>query len=149
RSELPTLHDEESQEDRGGAPLELPHLTAASAGAAVVIVGGTIKNEKLERLRQRTGLQIEWVPVEHGSGHAVGALERRIREGRLCGLIILQDLIAHKYSEPLLHAAREAELSWAYGGKAGTAVLDKALRDLDAALAQRSQSPASVTTNGR
>jgi hypothetical protein len=129
--------DGEEEDEEVDAALDLPRLRAASRDCAVVIVGGGVRNEKLERVRRKTGIQIEWVPVEHGGTHAVDVLERRIRDGRLCGLIVLQDLMGHKHYEPLVQAARMKGLPCVYGGKAGKASLDKALRELEAALAQK------------
>lgn len=128
---------DDEEEDQEDSPLELPRLRAASRDASLVIVGGSVRNEKLERLRRKTGIDLDWVPVENNSTHTVSALERRIRDGRLCGLIVLQELIGHKHYEPLVQAARQIGLPFAYGGKAGKASIEKALKELEEQLLQR------------
>lgn len=142
RTQVAKEGSDESEDEDEETGLELPRLRAASRDGAVVIVGGGVRNEKLERVRRMTEIQIEWVPVEHGGTHAVDVLERRIRDGRLCGLIVLQDLMGHKHYEPLVQAARQKGLACAYGGKAGKASLEKALRELESLLTQKAQASA-------
>jgi hypothetical protein len=134
--------DDEGEERTSGPPpsdppLEFEHLRAANVDGPVVIVGGTAKPEKLERLRRRTDLELEWVGVDPGSTQPILTLERRIRDGRLGAVVVLQDLMAHKHFEPLLTAARQVGVPWAYGGKAGKASLERALGEIDAMIAQR------------
>lgn len=125
--------DDEAREEE---PLELPRLRAKAAQAEVALVGGVVKNEKLERVRARTGIEVEWIGLDAGkSAAAVTALAKRIRDGRLAALVLLNGLMDHKQSEPLVTAARETGLPVAYADKAGKGALVKAFVELERRLA--------------
>ena len=134
-----------ADEDAGGddereteEPLWLPKLRAAAAASDVVMVGGIVKREKLDRVRARTGIEVEWIGLAAGkSPQAVASLAKRIREGRLAALVLLNGLMDHKQSEPLVAAAREVDLPVAYADKAGKGTLVKAFVDLEARIAGR------------
>jgi hypothetical protein len=122
------------EDDQGeiDAPLSLPRLRAAAAAAEVVMVGGLVKREKLDRVRARTGIEVEWIGLAAGkSAAAVTALAKRIRAGRLAALVLLNGLMNHKESEPLVAAAREVDLPVAYADKAGKGSLVKAFVELE------------------
>jgi hypothetical protein len=136
-NEVEASDDDATADAASEAPIELSHLSRSMEAGPVVIVGGVVKADKLDRLRRRTGLPVEWVPVEHGGTQAIGSLERRIRGGRIAALVVLQDLMGHKHFEPLVVAARQVGMPWVFGGKAGKASIEKALADLDAMMAQR------------
>lgn len=131
----------ETQEDERAEiepPLVLPRLQAAAADAEVVMVGGLVKREKLDRVRARTGIEVEWIGLAAGkSPQAVAALAKRIREGRLAALVLLNGLVDHKQSDPLIAAAREVDLPVAYADKAGKGTLVKAFVELEARIAGR------------
>lgn len=93
----------------------------------VVIVGGEVDPQKLERLRRRSGLVLEWVGIDD-----VAPLERRIRHGTVGALVILEALVSHSEIDPVMRGAREAGVPLAYGGKAGLASIEAALCQLDA-----------------
>jgi hypothetical protein len=123
------VEDEQGEID---APLELPRLQAAAVDAEVVMVGGLVKREKLDRVRARTGIEVEWIGLAAGkSAAAVTALAKRIRAGRLAALVLLNGLMSHKESEPLVAAAREVGLPVAYADKAGKGSLVKAFVELE------------------
>jgi hypothetical protein len=75
---------------------------------------------------------LTWVGLEAGrSASAVTALAKRIRDGRLAALVLLNGLMDHKQSEPLLIAAREVGLPVAYADKAGHGALARAFLELE------------------
>lgn len=113
-------------------PLDLPALREASEDRDVLIVGGAVKAEKLDRIRDRTGIEIRWVGLAKGaSSSAVRSLSTKIKNGQVAGLVLLEGLMNHKDYDPLIASARQVGLPVAYGGKAGAASLDRALKDLD------------------
>jgi hypothetical protein len=121
--------DDDAREEE---PLDLPRLRARASQAEVVLVGGVVKNEKLDRVRARTGIEVDWVGLDVGkSAAAVTALAKRIRDGRLAALVLLNGLLDHKQSEPLISAARDVGLPVAYADKAGKGALVKAFVELE------------------
>lgn len=125
--------DDDDQEAQDEA-LDLPSLRVASERGAIVMVGGIVKNDKLERVRRRTGIEIEWVPLSPESSGGATSIARRVREHRVTGLVLLQGLMAHKDYEPLVEAARSTDVPVVYADKAGKGALVRALIDLDAML---------------
>jgi hypothetical protein len=122
----------EDDQRESDAPLALPNLRAAAADAEVVMVGGMVKREKLDRVRARTGIPVEWIGLAAGkSAAAVASLAKRIREGRIAALVVLNGLMQHKEYEPLIAAAREHGLPVAYADKAGKGALVKAFVELE------------------
>lgn len=114
------------------APLDLPRLAALAKGRQVVVVGGVARPEKLARVRKITAIAVEWLGLDAGrSAAAVTALAKRIRDGRLGALVLLNGLMDHKQSEPLMSAAREVGLPVAYADKAGRGALARAFLELE------------------
>jgi len=141
--EVAAIADEASvraEDDQGelDAPLSLPRLQAAAADAEIVMVGGLVKREKLDRVRARTGIEVEWIGLAAGKSAAtVTALAKRIRARRLAALVLLNGLMSHKESEPLIAAAREVDLPVAYADKAGKGSLVKAFVELEKRVGDR------------
>jgi hypothetical protein len=133
RAAMKVAEEEPADDDaREEEPLELPRLRARAEQSEVVLVGGVVKNEKLDRVRRRTGIDVEWIGLDAGkSAAAVAALAKRIRDGRLAALVLLNGLMDHKQSDPLMSAAREVGLPVAYADKAGKGALVKAFVDLE------------------
>jgi hypothetical protein len=129
--------DDASDEGIEEEPLELQHLRARAASGAVVMVGGVVKNDKLDRVRRRTEIDVEWIGLDAGkSDKAVSALAKRVREGRLAALVVLNGLMNHKDYEPLIAAAREVDLPVAYADKAGKGALVRAFVELEKRLSE-------------
>jgi hypothetical protein len=63
--------------------------------------------------------------------HAVGNLPQRIRQGRVSGVVILDRIVSHKHTEPVVAAAREARVPVAFAGQGGKASLARALAQLE------------------
>lgn len=78
--------------------------------------------------------EVEWIETSPSSTGSTSALERRVREGRVAAVVILEGLIGHKHYEPVVAAARQAGIPVAYGGRAGTASLRSAFEEIDSGL---------------
>jgi hypothetical protein len=116
------------------APSAWPHLLAAALRAPVVIVGGVSRTERLAELPDKVRAAVEWIDTTRQGTHAIGNLERRIKDRRLAALIVLEAVISHRHSDPLLSAARHVGLPCAYAGKGGKASLTRAFGELELAL---------------
>ncbi len=122
----------------------LPHLTTATSRGPLVIVGGAPHKERLSHLPAELLQHIEWVDTTRQGTHAIGNLERRIREGRLAALVLLELLVQHRHSDPLISAARSVGLPHGYGGKGGKGALGEALASIERALSRAPELPGTV-----
>jgi hypothetical protein len=116
-----------------------PRLVRAAARAPLVIVGGVSKRERLLDWPARLREKLEWIDTTRQGTHAIGNLERRIRERRLAALVVLEGMLSHRHSDPLIAAARQVGLPHAYAGKGGRASFARALGELETSLAQRAR----------
>jgi hypothetical protein len=114
-----------------------PQLLLALTRGPLVIVGGTPHPTRLVSLSSNIRAQTEWIDTTHQGTHAIGNLERRIRERRIGALLLLEGLVQHRHSDPLISAARTVDLPHAYGGRGGRATLSSALNELNRILATR------------
>ncbi|HEV8247953.1 MAG TPA: hypothetical protein VGP93_19395 [Polyangiaceae bacterium] len=106
------------------APLAQAHQ------APIVVVGGVPKRERAAALPRELGDRIEWIDTTRQGTVAIGNLTQRIRGGRVAALVLLEALVGHRHSEPLVSAAREAGIPWAYAGKGGRGAFERALGDV-------------------
>jgi hypothetical protein len=111
-----------------------PHLTRAAARASLVIVGGASPLAKSRILPKPLQSLTEWVDTRHQGTHAIGNLERRIREQRVVALILVEGMVQHRHTDPLVSAARMAQVPCAYAGKGGTLAIKTALDEIERAL---------------
>jgi len=122
------------EEDEGAAWPELPKLLALCAERPLVLLGGVVKQEKLERLKKHLGAEVEWIATDNGNPQGIASLERRVREGRVGAVVVLEELIGHRHFSPVVDAARQVMMPIAYGAKAGKASIVRALQDIEAML---------------
>ena len=94
----------------------------------IVVVGGV--GRKATSHPHEVEERLEWIDTTRQGTVANGNLTRRIRSGRVAALVLLAGLVGHRHSEPLVSAAREAGIPWAFAGKGGRAALDRALGDV-------------------
>jgi hypothetical protein len=86
-----------------------------------IILGGQIRHEKLARWRQRFVGALEWLRVDRDGSHRARPLVARIHDGRVGALILLDGLIDHAFSAPVVAAARRRHVPILYAGRAGLA----------------------------
>lgn len=117
---------------KSGVPFA--HLTQALMKSPLVVVGGSSPLSKSRIVPKELIQRIEWVDTRHQGTHAIGNLERRIREGRVSALILVEGMVQHRHTDPLVSAARAAQVPCAYAGKGGTLALKTALDEIEKAL---------------
>ncbi len=132
------------EEDEAAQWPEMPRLLALSAEKPVVLLGGVVKQEKLDRLKKHLGGEVEWIATDNGNAQGIASLERRVRDGRVGAVVVLEELIGHRHFAPVVDAARHATVPLAYGAKAGKASIVRALHDIEVMLDQ--QHPAETGT---
>lgn len=110
--------------------LHLPGLQQVASKSAVVLVGGEPDAEKLDRVQNRTGIELEWV-----AGNDAPGIARRVREGHVGAVVILNGLVGHGSLGPLMDATRFSGVPVAYGWKAGFSSIHAALFELEGRLA--------------
>ncbi|RYZ03218.1 MAG: hypothetical protein EOO73_28450 [Myxococcales bacterium] len=117
-------------------PAGWPKLRAAFASQKLVVIGA-LSRDRSDSVPEGFGDHTEWIDTERDGVHALGNLPQRIRQGRVCALIILDRAVKHKHSEPALAAARDAHVPTAFAGQGGRASLERALTQLEGMLNER------------
>jgi len=110
--------------------VEAPPKSRASAGK-LVIIGALSGREKSGSLPAELATDAEWIDTERDGVHAVGNLPQRIRQGRVSGVVILDRIVSHKHTEPVVAAAREARVPVAFAGQGGKASLARAIAEIE------------------
>ncbi len=114
--------------EREDSPLHLPLLAALQK--PVVVIGGEADTQKLDRLRARTSVALEWVECAEGDRVA-----RRVRDGHVAAVIVLNSLGGHSKLADVLASTRERGVLLEYAKKGGLASLASALQELEVRLA--------------
>jgi len=97
----------------------------------LVIIGALSGREKSSSLPVEVAADAEWIDTERDGVHAVGNLPQRIRQGRVSGVVILDRVVSHKHTEPVVAAAREARVPVVFAGQGGKASLARAISQLE------------------
>ncbi len=119
---------------RKSEPSATPEPVAAKPRAhsgKLVIIGALSGREKSSTLPAELAGNAEWIDTERDGVHAVGNLPQRIRQGRVSGVVILDRVVSHKHTEPVVAAAREARVPVAFAGQGGKASLLRAIAQID------------------
>ncbi|HET7542406.1 MAG TPA: hypothetical protein VFK05_21200 [Polyangiaceae bacterium] len=122
----PTEREPEESSERDAAASS----KTRAHGGKLVIIGALSGREKSGALPAEVALDAEWIDTERDGVHAVGNLPQRIRQGRVSGVVILERIVSHKHTEPVIAAAREAKVPVAFAGQGGKASLARALVQL-------------------
>ncbi len=115
--------------------LGLPTLTARSQGRKVVIVGALSGRKKESAVPEHLRAHTEWVDTERDGVHAIGNLPQRIRQGRVSAVVICDRAVQHKHTEPVVAAARTANVPVGFAGKGGLSSIERALESIEQNLA--------------
>lgn len=114
-----------------------PLLEARLSSAKLVVIGALSGREKSGLLPDGLAEQVEWVDTERHGTHAIGNLPQRVRQGRVTAVVILDRAVQHRYTEPVVSAARDSSVPIAFAGQGGKASLLRALHQIEEMLAQR------------
>ncbi|HYQ43149.1 MAG TPA: hypothetical protein VER11_14310 [Polyangiaceae bacterium] len=136
---LPELSARSQAQDKASEPEPAPVSEKESSPAPksrtlagkLVIIGALAGREKSGALPAELAADAEWIDTERDGVHAVGNLPQRIRQGRVGGVVILDRIVSHKHTEPVVAAAREAHVPVAFAGQGGKASLARALAQLE------------------
>jgi hypothetical protein len=119
-------------------PIAAPALQSRIAKSGkLVIIGAISGREKGSSLPPELAGLAEWIDTERDGVHAVGNLPQRIRQGRVSGVVILDRVVQHKHTEPVIAAARDAKVPVAFAGQGGKASLARAVAQLEEMLGER------------
>jgi hypothetical protein len=108
-----------------------PRLLKCGQDAPIVVVGGSPRPEKLDETLGALSGRVEWIETSRHGTHAIGNLAQRIRQRRVSALIVLDAVVGHKHSDPLVSAAREVRIPTTYAHKGGVAALARAFTQLE------------------
>ncbi len=119
-----------------GAPPEdsFTALRARTAELPLLLIGGIKKNEVLEQVRRRYGLDAEWIAAQGSQARAIDSFLERVRHGRVGAVVVLEGLFGTTNVKSVVAALKAAEIPFAYGDRAGTDSLRGAFAALDRGL---------------
>jgi len=136
-SAKPPAEAPEPEPDAAPAAPVVASSKHASRGK-LVIIGAISGREKSGALPAELAADAEWIDTERDGVHAVGNLPQRIKQGRVSGIVILDRVVSHKHTEPVVAAAREARVPVAFAGQGGRASILRAVAQLDEMRRERS-----------
>lgn len=110
----------------------LPKVARAAESQHLVIVGAL--SGRRRDLPEPLAGSTEWIDTGDGGAHAIGNLASRIKQGRVFGLVICDQAVQHKHSEPLVSAARAAGVPVGFATKGGMAGIARALEAIEGQL---------------
>lgn len=110
-------------------PSPFPKLVESSRDRKLALVGALSGRRK--KFPAPFDTVVEWIDTGQGGAHAVGNLATRIRQGRVSGLILCDQAISHKHSEPLVAAARQVHVPVAFAGKGGAQSILRAFQAIE------------------
>lgn len=120
----------------GKVALAHPRLLARVAHGKIVVIGALSGRDRGGALPPELAAEVEWIDTERDGAHAVGNLPQRVRQGRVAAIVILDRAVQHRHTEPVLAAARDSKVPFAFAGQGGKASLVRAIEQLEASLAQ-------------
>jgi hypothetical protein len=113
-----------------------PHLLMRVVRGKIVVIGALSGRDRSGALPSELAAEVEWIDTERDGAHAVGNLPQRVRQGRVAAVVILDRVVQHKHTDPVLAAARDSNVPFAFAGQGGKASLVRAIEQIEAALAQ-------------
>jgi hypothetical protein len=115
-----------------GVERVLPKLVRAVGRGRLVVIGAL--SGRTRTLPEPLGSATDFIDTARDGVHAVSGVPQRIREHRIVGVIICEQIIAHQHSEPVVQAARAAHVPVTFAGKGGNGALARALEALESQL---------------
>jgi hypothetical protein len=128
---------ESREPEQAPATPEAPSGKRAPRGK-LVIIGAISGREKSGALPAELAVDAEWIDTERDGVHAVGNLPQRIKQGRVSGVVILDRVVSHKHTEPVVAAARDARVPVAFAGQGGRASILRAVAQIEEMRRERS-----------
>lgn len=103
----------------------------------LVVLGALAGRDRAGSLPPELAARADIIDTERDGVSAIGNLPKRIRQGRVAAVIILDRVILHKHSEPVIAAARDSGVPVGFAGQGGRASLLRALSQIEETLASR------------
>jgi len=100
-------------------PVDWGPLVRRVMGAPLVIVGGVARLERVSFAPRELRDAIEWIDTTRHGTHAIGNLAQRVKARRVGAVMMMEGLVGHRHSEPIVDAARAAGVLLVYAGKGG------------------------------
>lgn len=128
----PTWHPPEP------APAAAPSskLRELLASRKLVILGALSGRDRASTLPADLAANADVIDTERDGVHAIGNLPQRIRQGRVAAVVILDRVVQHKHTEPVIAAARDVNVPVAFAGQGGKASLLRALEQIEEMLSK-------------
>ena len=83
------------------------------------------------------GCTLEWIETDQAGTTTTSALEGRLRGGHVAAVVVIEGLVGHRHSEPVVAAAKLAGVPLAFAGTGGLGQLREALESIERSLVNR------------
>jgi hypothetical protein len=136
----PAVPAPEPEPQKGQAPSDpaaTSRLAELLASKKLVVLGALSGRDRAGTLPPELAPRADIIDTERDGVSAIGNLPKRIRQGRVAAVIILDRVIQHKHSEPVIAAARDSGVPVGFAGQGGRASLLRALTQIEETLASR------------
>jgi hypothetical protein len=110
---------------------ELPNLRKRIEDAGLYLVGGLRREEKIELVKERFGIEPGWFSIDNGSSKDIKGVVKRVRAGRIGAIVFLEGLTSHNAWYDVQAACKATNTPFAAADKAGVASIADALNDIE------------------
>ncbi len=116
---------------------ELPALRKRiEGGGRVMVVGGWQCNDKIQLVRERLGLEIEWCQTDKNKPNAVDEAVSRVKGGKVVAVVVLEGLVSHKDWKRIVAASDGASVPRANAYRGGVGSLETAFVEIERKLTE-------------
>jgi hypothetical protein len=116
----------------GHTQLKAPLLKAESQRRPVLIIGGVEAPEQTAWLRKALGGTVLWKSLpKHAGSSSFDPIVKSVENRKPSAVIMLEELISHKFSDQIKKAAKESGVPYVLGGKAGRGRLEQAVKAIE------------------
>ena len=108
-------------------------LCMKDTGWPLLIVGGSYRDQpKLDTIKERFGIECEWVEFSSDNARVWDSVADRIVAGKLSGAMLLEGFMSHKAYRRIMKAAfQNPAVPIVMAGKGGVAAIEEALKEVE------------------
>lgn len=111
---------------------ELQNLRKYMEEYPLLIIGGRTRDTaKIDVIHERYGVRCEWCELDPGSIRSIEALAEKISNGKVAGVLLVENFMSHKAYRKFSKAADQGSVPLVLTGKGGVGAIGEALQALE------------------